>query len=92
MSQIALFLCIALVVTLLRLFMDVAMCVERPGKTKETRPYTTAEIAEEGRMRAAQTDVSYIYYNSQVRSRGRSLLARPPSEPDEPSEGETGGR
>jgi len=30
-------------------------------------PHTTAEIAEEGRMRAAQTDVSYLYYNDQIR-------------------------
>jgi len=30
-------------------------------------PYTTADIAEQGRMRQAETDVTYRHYNARVR-------------------------
>jgi hypothetical protein len=72
MSDIALFFGLAVTVTALRLLLDLLLAVLRSRSTEETRPYTTAEIAEEGRMRAAQTDVSYIYYNRQVRKYRRS--------------------
>jgi len=32
------------------------------------KPWTTSEIAEEGRVRISDTDVSYIHHNKQVRN------------------------
>jgi len=39
-----------------------------PRGPHREEPYTAKEIAERGRERFAQTDVTYQYYNSQVRN------------------------